>query len=334
MLISALVFLESQGLLFNQRGMIKMTVKVFKSHNVQLKILRSRGLKVDTRAKKILVKENYYNVINGYKDLFLDQFQSAELFKAGTDFFEIVALYEFDRELRFIFLKRLLKIENQIKSVVVFKFSEKYKHDNYLKLSNFNYTGNSNQLSNIMNVISSFQRTVSDQSSKHNSITHYVTQYGYVPLWVLVNVLSFGQISKFYGILKHHDKQSIAREFRISDNVFFSYLKFISIFRNICAHDERLYNFKLTSTEIVSGYIHQRLGIPRNSGGKYTHGTNDVFALLICIKEFLPQRVRGEFAETKKEIEKELTKLQTKLKTIQIDDVLEAMGFPHNWKSL
>lgn len=310
-----------------------MAEKIFKSHNSQLRILRSRGLIVKTSAKKILEAENYYNVINGYKDLFLDPTAATETYKAGTDFSEIFALYEFDRELRFIFLKRLLKIENQIKSVISYKFSEKYGHDNYLKLVNFDSYRNDKELQARMEVISTFQRKISEQSGKHNAVTHYVKEYGYVPLWVLVNVLEFGKISKFYGILKLQDRQAVSREFGIQENVFKSYLRLMSIFRNICAHDERLYNSKLGTTEIVTGPIHTRLAIPRVNG-KPTCGTNDLFALLICIKEFLPNRTRGEFAETIKQIDKELDKLQSKLHTANINDILSMMGFPANWKTL
>ena len=311
-----------------------MADKVFKSHNSQLRILRSRGLRVKSSAKQILEAENYYNVINGYKDLFLDGTAATETYKAGAAFNEIFALYEFDRELRFIFLKRLLKIENQIKSVIAYKFSEKYGHDNYLKLDNFASHNNDNKkLHNIMSVISTFQRSISDQSGRHNAVTHYVTEYGYVPLWVLVNVLTFGNISKFYGVLKLQERQAVAREFGLQENVFKSYLKLMSIFRNICAHDERLYNTKMDNLEIVSGPIHRRLTIPLING-KPIYGKNDLFALLICLKEFLPNRTRGEFAETIKQIDKEIDRLQSSIHTVSINDILVMMGFPANWKTL
>ena len=87
-----------------------MANKVFKSHNSQLRILRSRGLIVKSSAKKILEAENYYNVINGYQNLFLDRTAASETYKNGAELTEIFALYDIDRELRFIFLKRLLKI--------------------------------------------------------------------------------------------------------------------------------------------------------------------------------------------------------------------------------
>lgn len=47
-------------------------MKPFESHNKQLKILRRRGMEVPSSAKRDLENENYYNIINGYKDLFLE----------------------------------------------------------------------------------------------------------------------------------------------------------------------------------------------------------------------------------------------------------------------
>jgi len=308
--------------------------KLFKTYREQIEILRSRGLRVDEGAIGVLQTENYYNVINGYKDLFLEIASPEEKFKDGADFDEIYALYEFDRELRFIFLKQLLKLETNIKSVIAYKFSEKYGHDNYLKLGNFDTYKNNSELQSIMAVISTLQRAISEQSGKHNAITHYVTKYGYVPFWVLVSVLTFGNISKFYGIMKLTDRQAVAKEFGLQENVLRSYLKAMSLFRNICAHDERLYNTKLNGVEIKAGPIHAELQICKNANGKYLQGINDVFSLMICIKELLPQNRTAEFSEMVRIIDGQLKKLSSKIHTININDILHLMGFPENWKEV
>lgn len=62
----------------------------------------------ENQARVILKKENYYNVINGYKDLFIEEQKDDEKFKKGVTFEEIYSLYEFDREIRIIFLKYIL----------------------------------------------------------------------------------------------------------------------------------------------------------------------------------------------------------------------------------
>jgi abortive infection bacteriophage resistance protein len=52
-------------------------MKPFKTHRQQIKILRDRGLIVNSpKALRILERENYYNVINGYKDPFLEHDQN------------------------------------------------------------------------------------------------------------------------------------------------------------------------------------------------------------------------------------------------------------------
>jgi hypothetical protein len=51
-----------------------MSEKKFLTYRQQLKVLRDRGLNVPKNGKpmRILETENYYNIINGYKNLFLN----------------------------------------------------------------------------------------------------------------------------------------------------------------------------------------------------------------------------------------------------------------------
>ena len=69
-----------------------MISKPFKTLDNQIDILISRGLVVSDKevTKSILLRENYYNVINGYKDIFLDKsYGSSEKFIENTNFNEI-----------------------------------------------------------------------------------------------------------------------------------------------------------------------------------------------------------------------------------------------------
>lgn len=76
--------------------------KPFKTYRQQLRILRERNLQIPNghKAMKILKRENYYSVINGYKDIFLDPRYDSDVYKDGTSFDDIYALYCFDRNLR------------------------------------------------------------------------------------------------------------------------------------------------------------------------------------------------------------------------------------------
>lgn len=48
-------------------------LKEFKTIAEQIHILKTRGMRVGEEASTILLRENYYSVINGYKDPFLDK---------------------------------------------------------------------------------------------------------------------------------------------------------------------------------------------------------------------------------------------------------------------
>lgn len=318
--------------------------KVFKSTNAQMRILRSRGMLIKgSRAKKILEMENYYNLINGYKDLFLDKSHtgSNERYKCGTDFYEVYSLYLFDRELRNIFMRYILEIENSVKSVLSHDFSKKYGHDNYLKISNFNTTlkpgerkTQAQKIGQVSDLISNLQREISRQLSKNNPmISHSMLTYGSVPLWVLVNTLTLGSISTFYSHLLQKDQNDIGKKFNLKPDEMIKILFILSIYRNACAHDERLYNLKALNKDmrpnmIKSNSLHDKMLIPVDKSGNHIYGKNDLFAVVIIFKLMLGRTSFNKFIFS---IKSEINKLQKQLKTITIEDILKSMGFPVNW---
>lgn len=88
-------------------------MKEYKTFNQQLSILRGRWLTVHTDGslKRFLEQEIYYNVINGYKDLFLQKdssrkYEKSKSYLPNTNFNELKNLFLFDRELRLIFLSK------------------------------------------------------------------------------------------------------------------------------------------------------------------------------------------------------------------------------------
>ena len=91
--------------------------KPFKTYNQQLKILRSRNIEINdgSKAIRILKREGYYNIVNGYKEIFLDTALTAskgnDWYKPGTKFDYLYALYDFDRSLKRCLLGYILKME-------------------------------------------------------------------------------------------------------------------------------------------------------------------------------------------------------------------------------
>lgn len=304
--------------------------KIFKTHDELISLLISRGVDISTGeakrfAKTRLQHEGYYNLINGYKKLFLIN-QQSDAYKPGTTVNEIYALFVFDQRLREIFLRYILEVERNIKCLIAYEFPQKYGHDNYLLYKNFDLCKKDSH-KNIISMLSDIQHQIASRGSDP-SIRHYLDTYGYIPLWVLNNILSFGQISKFYFNMKQMDRQSISRTFKIMDHELETLLKYLTAIRNSCAHNNRLYCFRSHDVMIDTKY-HVNLKIPKDR--EYENGKRDLFAAVIALKILLPSR---EFKQMIEEISIAIEEVKGSLKVLKIEDILSEMGFPSNWKKI
>ena len=304
--------------------------KTFKTIDEQIEILKSRNIIINDydKAYKILSKNNYYYLINGYKDLFIYKASKEEKYIKNTKLEEIYALYEFDKDIKINFLKYLLLIENEIDSYIAYEFSKIYGHKNYLIPNNFNNLNFKNNL--IDKFINDVNLEIQYQYKNSNEmIVHYIDKYNYVPLWVLVRVLSFGKISRFYSLMKPKEQNTISKKYNLRINEFKIILHNLTLVRNICAHDEKLYDIKMKS-RISNNIYHKKLKI-ESKNGNYQYATRDLFSIVIALKLLLEKE---QFYKFYTEIMKSIEILKKQLITITLDKVMYRMGFPKNYKRL
>lgn len=303
--------------------------KDFKTIDEQMTILEFKGLKIEDKeyTKQVLLRENYF-FLNGYRHLFLKS-NSDRHFLEGTTFEELYSLFLFDREFRNIIFKNLLIIENNIKSITAYQLSKKYgyKESDYLKPKNF--TSNPEKSRQVNDLIKKMKRQVRVNAPQHAATMHYVNNYGYIPLWVLMKVLSFGIVSEMFAILKKEDQRAIADIYEVEIDSMINYLPILANYRNLCAHEDILFENK-TQRVLEDTIYHRMLGISKMDG-EYVYGKNDLFALIIIIKQLLKP---SEFKNLVLEIDRSLQHLEYNLHTITIVKVLDRMGFPENWKDL
>lgn len=311
--------------------------KLYKTIDEQLNILEKRKITIKNRslAKKILSYENYYYVINGYKAPFISSTNPEDCYKAGTSFYEIVALYSFDRKLREILFPNLLRIEHCIKSVIIDVFSSRHGHDHtsYLRPDSFNSLDFIN-FKRTNSMIFDLLKLIDREKNRHNAIAHYMNDYGYVPLWVLSKVMTFGKINSFYACMKKDEKEEVASRFNLNAADYKSLVDYLAVFRNKCAHGERVYchiKDQKKPSPIRSLPLHQTLDIPRNRKG-YKYGTQDILALLIAIKYFSqPDRYTHLIQHVDYALNQ---KLAQRLHSISCEDIRKIMGLVGNWQQL
>jgi abortive infection bacteriophage resistance protein len=305
-----------------------VAAKVFKTIDEQISILKSKGLTINDydKASEILLRENYF-FLNGYRSPFL--VTGSKRFIPGSTFDEVYALFTFDRFFRNIIFKNILIVENNYKSIFSYVLSKKYgyKEKDYLNVNNFDRC--KEKVKQINDLIRKLKRQIRINGYQHQATSHYINNYGYIPMWVGVKVLSFGLMSELFSIIKDEDQKEIASYYNIDDEELVDYLSILSNYRNLCAHEDILFNHE-TQKGIVDSKYHELLNIPKVED-EYIYGKHDIFALIIILKELL---TADDFKMMMNEINYEIDWLESKLKSIPIKKVLYRMGFPDNYRQI
>lgn len=306
-----------------------MKTKEFKTLDEQIEILKKRGLVINDidKTKSLLLRENYF-FINGYRHIFLKN-RKEDSFISGTTFEELYALFQFDRSFRNILFKNLLIVENNLKSIISYSLSKKYgvKEKDYLKTTNFSQ--DVKKIRQVNDVLNKIKRQIKLNGRQHSATLHYLSNYGYVPLWILVKLLSFGMINELYSILKPEDKLSIAEYYNLDVETLGIYIGLLSNYRNLCAHEDIVYEHK-TQREIPDTIYHRLLNIP-TMNEEYIYGKNDIYAVIIMLKQVLNE---SDFVDFINEVEYELCLLDGRVEIVAQEKILDRLGFPSNWKDI
>lgn len=273
----------------------------------QVENLKSIGLIVDDEeyAKKILNDISYFRLVKAYS---LNLKPKNGCYDKQTTFKEIVALYLFNANFRQIIFPEIEKVEINVRCRVANFFAEQYGVLGYLQAENFADE----------NYHAQFLKDINEEigrNSKAPFVRNFRENYegGNLPIYALVEVFSFGTLSKFYKNMLNKDKKAIAKSFGVGYTYFESWLESISYVRNICAHYGRIYNAKLSKTPILYKEYTQ-VGI-RN---------NRIYGVLLCLKHLLKNDVHWNLFVDKIEL------LFDKYQYVKIS----TMGFPENWREL
>lgn len=286
-------------------------MKEYKNNEELIDYLISKNVIVNDRelALKNIEKYSYYSIINGYKAVFKDENSN---YNANTSFEEIFALYEFDKNIKAIFLKYTLEIEVIIKSLMSNTLAEEYGVEDYLKLENFDDNANE-ELVNAF--IEKIEKEIDDNYIKHPAIKHYKDTYNFVPPFVLTKILTFGAISRYYSLLKQSDRQKISKYFKLSDKLLRQILINLTMVRNISAHSDRLFNYRnkydISFKNIEKGYNRKEY-------------LCNLYMIIKSMKVLLDEEKYQEFENL---LNREIEKLKEKLIVVDINDILRIMGY-------
>jgi len=238
--------------------------KLWKSFTEQLNILKGRGLLVDNEAPALdyLDRIGYYR-LSGYWYSFrkLEISQSADgkishyrtnQFTPDSHFKDAVKLYVFDKKLRLLALDALERIELSVRVDIAHLLGEKdiHAHENpalfHGHFSKQRIRKGVNNGKTQHQLWLSRHEQVIHRARREPFVSHYMQNYGKLPIWVAIEVWDFGLMSKLYAGMKPADQLSIANKYGAADGrVFTGWLRSFNFIRNVSAHHSRLWNINV-----------------------------------------------------------------------------------------
>jgi abortive infection bacteriophage resistance protein len=271
--------------------------KQFKTIDEQILLLKSRNLQFmdEAKAKAILKKINYFDIINGTENILLKTMNPKIYDNVYfEDFYEI---YRFDTDIRILTLKKIFKIEARLRTSLAHNFASQFCTQipdtlNYRKKQYYQQPAQTNTyLYNTFMKFDLFKRNVKMpngtvklgfvESKKRDK--DYIRTYNRPPFWVIIKDFSFGDLYFTYCFQKDVVKDKVLKDFGLTlndDAMFQQILHTLKYARNCCAHLELITRFKLLGAPYLNNYKELKQAI------NCTHKHLSYYDLLKIIQKF------------------------------------------------
>lgn len=308
-------------------------MKEFKTIDEQIAILKERGLIFpnEQHAKQYLLTNNYYNIINGYGKYFQNE---TDRFIFGTTFDEVSKLYFCDKQLKQDFLNSILNVEHHLKSIFAYRFAEEFSGKRYAYLDINSY--DPEKVLSVGRIVSDLSWLINiHKNNAHDPINHYVRKYNDVPIWIIVEFLDFGKLCALIRNSKRQIQNKICKDLlefiienigevnaQFTPEIMISFIENIHELRNICAHNNRLLNFRCKADSKYFQPLYQKYNVTNTDSRRF------VYSVFISMQCFLSNT---EFKILSNSVRKRLNHLRNHLNSIDIKKILETLDFPINW---
>ena len=271
----------------------------------QIELLKNRKVVIENEnfAKKFLRIHNYY-FVTGY----LHPYKTSEDKYKNISFNEIATQIKFDMRLREICMYALDIIEKGLKTIIAYEFSHNYENGNIAYAYSLYFPNNEDKHTRLMG-----HYNVSLNNNKELPyVKHNMKTYGILPTWVAIELFTLGNIEKFFSMLDTNTKKKIEDMIGFPKNKIQNWIENLRIFRNMVAHNQRLYNFSI-------------LSMPKKAK-EYNKQTGKIFDYVIVMKYlFLDNEDWNTYV---------LPRLEYIFDDFKDNIDLKCIGFPDDWKNI
>jgi abortive infection bacteriophage resistance protein len=249
----------------------------------------------------------------------------------GTTFEQVTALWQFDRLLRARILDGLEVVEVGLRTQIAYVLGarDRFGHVNRESLDEqaCAWTRDGSGDTDAFGLWLERYTALQNAARNEDFVVHHREKYGEpLPVWVALEFLDFGALSRLYGLLDRRDQNRIASELGVKGGrLLAKWLKCLNYVRNTAAHHSRLWNRALT---LKIGEFH-----PDQVGGPLRHAA----ALPSREKIYVPLAVtaylaKGVYPSTRWPVN--MRDVLRKFPDLQGLSPEQDMGFPEGWETL
>ena len=271
----------------------------------QIELLKNREVVIEDEnfAKKFLRIYNYY-FVTGY----LHPYKTSDDKYKNISFNGIATQIKFDMRLREICMYALDIIEKGLKTIIAYEFSHNYENGNIAYAYSLYFPNDEDKHTRLME-----HYNVSLNNNKELPyVKHNMKTYGILPTWVAIELFTLGNIEKFFSMLDTNTKKKIEDIIGFPKNKIQNWIENLRIFRNMVAHNQRLYNFSI-------------LSMPKKAK-EYNKQTGKIFDYVIVMKYlFLDNEDWNTYV---------LPRFEYIFDDFKDDVDLKCIGFPDDWKNI
>lgn len=204
----------------------------------QVSLLQSRGMafRDENQAAQDLERMGYYR-LSAYWYPFRQHLPNgggrSNCFVAETRFDDVIALYQFDNQIKLLALEAIQHIEIAMRTKIAHTLGE-YDPIAHTKACYFNPKFNHAEW------LAKYERLRAN--AKDDFVKHNLAKYGELPVWVACEIWDFGAMSKLYQMMIERDQSQIEKSFQLFNKELGTHLHVFNIVRNTAAHHGRLWN--------------------------------------------------------------------------------------------
>lgn len=221
----------------------------FRSIEEQKELLRERGLLFNQEDESVLEQflfdVNYFRGSGYWRLYYNDPNDSTSRFRDGTSFRQIKRLYDWDVELRRLLMSGLAQYEITFRARFAHYFAMFCPPDSYRKSTTFNQVfrhSHKGMVSLRKNMLTSVDRDL--KNSSEAAIVRALDAKETPPIWIAIECLSMGTVSKMYTVANDDIRYKIAKSLRLpSPELADSLFQALTVFRNHLAHHGQVWHY-------------------------------------------------------------------------------------------